>query len=120
MTTLSPPSRPSLLLALLAVLALLGACQQSKEATTNYKELLAQGALLVDVRSDREFRAGSLPGAIHVPHDQAEARLSAFGSKDHPVVLFCARGGRAGRVKSLLESRGWSRVYNAGGINDLR
>ena len=49
-----------------------------------------------------------------------EAWVDAFGAKDEPVVLFCRAGGRAGRVKKLLESEGWTQVYNAGGLSDLQ
>lgn len=98
----------------------LWACRTTDASAVDYKQLIAQGATLVDVRSDDEFAAGSLDGARHVPHDQAASRLEAFGEKDRPVVLFCYSGGRAGRVKKLLESHGWTQVYNAGGLSDLK
>lgn len=98
----------------------LGACRTTDASAVDYKQLIAQGATLVDVRSDGEFAEGSLDGAVHVPHDQAEARLDAFGAKDEPVVLFCRSGGRAGSVKNLLESNGWTQVHNAGGLSDLK
>lgn len=105
---------------LICAALLLVACKGPTQAGPGAIQLIEQGALLVDVRSDGEFASGSLEGAIHIPHDQAEARLAEFGSKDQPVVVFCARGGRAGLVKSMLESKGWTQVHNGGGIGDLR
>ncbi|MBJ94563.1 MAG: sulfurtransferase [Rickettsiales bacterium] len=96
------------------------ACKIASEPAPSPGTLIAEDALLVDVRSDAEFAAGSLPGAIHIPHDEAATRLQEFGDQKRTVVLFCAAGGRAGRVKDLLESKGWTRVHNGGGINDLR
>lgn len=111
----------TLLTSLLIGLALLVmGCKAPTQTGPGPIQLIEQGALLVDVRSNGEFASGSLKGAIHIPHDQAEARLAEFGSKDQPVVVFCARGGRAGLVKSMLESKGWTQVHNGGGIGDLR
>jgi predicted sulfurtransferase len=31
--------------------------------------------LVIDVRSDEEVKSGSIPGAIHIPMDQLEARM---------------------------------------------
>ena len=95
-------------------------CRASDASDMVIKQLIADGATLVDVRSDDEFAQGSLPGALHVPHDQAASRLEMFGEKGKPVVLFCYSGGRASRVKRLLESKGWTDVHNAGGLSDLR
>ncbi len=45
-----------------------------------------RGALLLDVRSDEEFAAGHLEGALHVPHDQLASRLDEVGVDG--LVLF--------------------------------
>ena len=106
--------------AAVATALIVGGCRTADASAVDYKQLISEGATLVDVRSDEEFAQGSLEGAVHVPHDQAATRLDAFGAKDEPVVLFCRAGGRAGRVKKLLESKGWTQVYNAGGLADLK
>ncbi len=31
--------------------------------------------LVIDVRSDEEIKAGSIPGAVHVPMEQLESRM---------------------------------------------
>lgn len=40
-------------------------------------EKLARGekVLVIDVRSDEEIRSGSIPGAVHIPMEQLEARM---------------------------------------------
>ena len=30
---------------------------------------------MIDVRSDEEIKTGSIPGAIHIPMDELEARM---------------------------------------------
>ena len=87
------------------------------------RELVGQGALLLDVRSDEEWQAGHLPGARHVPIGELESRLSEIdamtsGNKNHGIVTYCRSGGRAGRAKSLLQKAGFRRVTNLGGMKD--
>ena len=31
--------------------------------------------VVLDVRSDAEFRAGHIPGAVHIPHDELAGRI---------------------------------------------
>ncbi len=40
------------------------------------KQMLDKGqkVLVIDVRTDEEVKSGSIPGAIHIPMDQLEAR----------------------------------------------
>jgi rhodanese-related sulfurtransferase len=50
----------------------------AKETAANVlKEKLDKGekALVIDVRSDEEIKTGSIPGAIHIPMEQLEARM---------------------------------------------
>ncbi len=41
------------------------------------KQMLDKGekVLIIDVRTDEEVKSGSIPGAIHIPMDQLEARM---------------------------------------------
>jgi rhodanese-related sulfurtransferase len=50
----------------------------AKETAANVlKEKLDKGekVLVIDVRSDEEIQTGSIPGAIHIPMDELEARM---------------------------------------------
>ena len=58
---------------------------------------------LIDVRSPQEYAEGHVPGAMNLPMEQAEARLSDM--HDHaPVVLICQSGRRAGMTCELLKN----------------
>jgi rhodanese-related sulfurtransferase len=52
------------------------------------KAMLDKGEkiLVVDVRSDEEIKTGSIPGAIHIPMEQLEARMKEI-PKDVQLVF---------------------------------
>jgi rhodanese-related sulfurtransferase len=113
---------------------------------TSYKEMLAAahaavpkvtaaeaaalvksaGALIVDVRDGTEVQAsGKAKGAVAVPRGSLESRADpdspnhnpAF-RKDHPVILYCAGGGRAALAGKTLRDLGFTDVRNLGGFKD--
>jgi len=84
------------------------------------KGLLEKGALLVDVRSEGEFNSGHLEGALLIPHTEVESRLSEFGEKAQPIVVYCRSGGRSGMAQGVLQKNGFTAVYNGGGYEDLK
>jgi len=64
-----------------AAAALTARAQQSTKAREMSPDALQQmldsgkKVLVIDVRTDEEVEAGSIPGAIHIPMDQLEARM---------------------------------------------
>jgi rhodanese-related sulfurtransferase len=90
------------------------------------QEMVANGALLVDVRDGTEVAAsGKAAGAIHIPRgslefkaDTTAATADANFALDRPVILHCAGGGRAALAGKLLKDMGYQKVYNLGGFKD--
>ena len=90
------------------------------------QELVAKGALLVDVRDGTEVAAtGKAVGAIHIPRGLLEFKADPTSptadknfSTDKTVVLHCASGGRAALAGKLLKDMGYEKVYNLGGLKD--
>ncbi|HET7400951.1 MAG TPA: rhodanese-like domain-containing protein [Usitatibacter sp.] len=76
------------------------------------------GTLVIDVRDEKEYAAGHLPRARHVPLnelDKKAAELAKF--KDKPVVLTCRSGPRAAAAARALRRAGFANVYQLkGGI----
>ncbi len=77
------------------------------------KDLLNQGAQLIDVRSRVEFNQGALSGAMNMPIDRFHLHKDDI-DKTRPVLLYCRSGQRSERVKRFLEASGFSPVYNIG------
>jgi hydroxyacylglutathione hydrolase len=72
--------------------------------------------VILDVRSDAEFRAGHIPGAIHVPHDQLEARLDELpADASEEIVAHCQSGRRASMAEAVLADAGYTEVRDLEG-----
>ena len=83
--------------------------------------MIESGALLIDVRSDEEFNKDHLEGALHIEWNKIDALIAAIGSnKQRPVVLYCRTGNRVGKSIAVLESVGYTNIYNATGLQALR
>jgi phage shock protein E len=77
--------------------------------------------LIVDVRTQQEYQSGHVEGALHKPHDEIDAGISALlPDKSQHIIVYCARGGRAGKAKETLEGLGYTHVENGGGYEDMR
>ncbi|HCU96762.1 MAG TPA: sulfurtransferase [Actinobacteria bacterium] len=61
------------------------------------RELLDQGAILLDVREDAEWRAGHAPKARHIPLSRPPARLRDV-PPNRTVVTVCRSGARSARA----------------------
>ena len=97
------------------------ACSNSGEGYMQQNELQRliekkQSPIIVDVRSSFEYKAGHVPGAIHVPFWSAFSTDKMNGyDKDNTVVLYCEHGPRAGIAKFALFLSGFKNInYLAG------
>jgi rhodanese-related sulfurtransferase len=53
------------------------------------RELLGQGAQLVEVLPEDEFAYEHLPGAINIPLKTLDAASSTVLDRDRPVIVYC-------------------------------
>jgi len=58
-------------------------------SVSEVKQLLEQGAQLVDVLGEDEFEHDHLPGAINIPLKQLDASTAARLDRDRPVIVYC-------------------------------
>ncbi len=70
------------------------------------REMLDQGAQLIDVRADHEWEAGHLPGAVHITLDELPARVEEI-DRDRPVILYCRGGNRSSMATIALAEAGY-------------
>jgi phage shock protein E len=109
-------------LALCTVIALLilpaagggtaGAFPASKQVgNAELKDLIANGAKLVDVRTSAEFAAGHIANSVNVPIDVLPAQ-SASWDKTKPIAVYCATGARSENAYQYLVAQGFQHVYD--------
>lgn len=90
----------------------------SQLGTLEATRLINDEALVLDVREDKEWAAGHIPHAKHIPLGQLSSRLNELEKhKGKPVVISCRSGHRSARACALLKKSGFENVHNlAGGI----
>lgn len=76
---------------------------------------------IIDVRTPAEFAAGHIDGAINIPVDQIEGKISTLKElkPGSPVLLYCRSGRRSAIAASILGARGYQQVVDGGGMDSL-
>lgn len=79
------------------------------------KSLFDKGVVFVDVRKDKDWDAGRIPGAVHIESKKAftDASLGEVAKKDQEIVLYC-NGPKCHRsYNSTVKAVDWgySKVY---------
>jgi phage shock protein E len=85
----------------------------------NIEELLAKGAVIIDVRTEKEFNTGHVSGAVNIPLDKLPKNISKL-KRDKPIITCCASGVRSATAKNILRNNGFSEVYNAGSWTSIK
>ena len=83
------------------------------------KELVKNGAQIIDVRTKAEFQSGHIKGSVNIPVQNITTGLSKI-KKNKPIITCCASGMRSASAKRILKSNGFNEVYNGGGWMNLQ
>lgn len=78
------------------------------------RELVASGAVIIDVREESEFKNGHVKGAKNIPLSQLRGRMDEI-PKDVPVYMHCRSAQRSYNAVMALENSGYQNVYNISG-----
>lgn len=84
----------------------------------DYKQLVQNGATVVDVRTKGEYAQGHVKGSVNIPLGNLSGQMARL-KKDSPIITCCASGGRSGQAKSFLKANGFTEVHNGGGWTNL-
>lgn len=87
--------------------------------SVDYKQLVQDGAVIVDVRTPAEYQGGHIKGSINVPIQSLQSSLGKI-PKNKTVITCCASGMRSASAKSVLKSAGYAEVHNGGGWMSLK
>ena len=86
--------------------------------TVDYKELVKNGAQIVDVRTPAEYSSGSIRNYKNIPLQQLVSEMKKLDLKK-PIITCCASGMRSASAKAILKQNGFE-VYNGGGWTALQ
>ncbi|MBK8140976.1 MAG: rhodanese-like domain-containing protein [Chitinophagaceae bacterium] len=81
--------------------------------------MVSNGAIIVDVRTSAEFKAGHIPGSKNFPLDNIRTKVADLKKLNKPVITVCRSGARSGMAKGILKSAGIE-VYNGGAWTSLK
>ncbi|MCK6548866.1 rhodanese-like domain-containing protein [Myxococcota bacterium] len=95
-----------------------GASAGGASAESEAHQLVAQGALLLDVRTPSEFASGHLPNAVNIPVQELGKRIGEAGPKDRAIVVYCRSGRRSAMAKSMLQKAGYAKVLDIGPMSN--
>ncbi|HMQ08095.1 MAG TPA: rhodanese-like domain-containing protein [Saprospiraceae bacterium] len=68
-------------------------------------------AILIDVRSEKEFRTGYVAGSINIPLPELRKQINKLNRKDR-FVIYCRSGNRSGAAIDLMKSHGFQYLKN--------
>ena len=86
--------------------------------TTDFNQLLEDGAYIIDVRTSVEFNSGHIKESTNIPLDQIQSSLKRIKEMNKSIIFCCASGVRSGQATFTAKSRGIE-SYNGGGWRSL-
>ena len=84
--------------------------------------LANSGALLLDVRDSKDYEAGHIIEARHLPAAELAAKAETLKKyKEKPVVVYCESGTASGTAARTLRAGGFNKVVTLrGGLQSWR
>ena len=89
--------------------------------TIPVKELdryVREGRIIIDLRTPREYRAEHILGALNLPYEQLEDKISSL--PDEELILYCERGSASMAAARELAARNYRVKTVVGGIRAYR
>lgn len=114
---------------LLMVMLLLTGCGKENVKEASYINITAQqakelmdrevGYVILDVRTQEEFVAGHIPGAILIPdYEIKQTAQRILTDKDQMILVYCRSGRRSKNAAQVLQELGYTDIREFGGIVD--
>lgn len=72
-------------------------------------------SVIIDVRTESEWKDGHLQGALLIPHEQIGQEIAKkVGDKKTKIYLYCRSGRRTGIALEVLKKAGYEHIINLG------
>lgn len=96
-----------LFLVLLSLIFILGCTKVSDEDLKKAREAVKNGALIVDVRTPKEYKQKHILDAINLPLENIMKGYINL-PKNKEIVVYCKSGSRSAIGAKILQEKGWS------------
>lgn len=85
----------------------------NKEA---YLEFIKQNHQIIDVRTPNEFENGHIENAVNIDFKAADfiENISAL-NKNKTLLIYCRSGNRSGKAAKIMDSLGFTKIYDLEG-----
>jgi phage shock protein E len=81
--------------------------------------LIKSGAVILDVRTEKEFEMGHISGSQNISLGTIRERYHEL-DPDKTYITVCSHGLRSVKVEHILKEKGFRKVYNGGAWSDLQ
>ena len=84
------------------------------------EEYMASGAVILDVRTQREWDSGHVENSVHIPLNELKNRVGEVKALNKPIIACCKSGVRSAKAAKFLNLNnidainggGWVRIKN--------
>ena len=89
--------------------------QVSVEEVEEYMKNPVNKISLIDVRTPKEFKRGTISGAMNIPLETIRGEIDRIKNLPQPIGIFCQKGLRGYLAELILKANGISNVVNIAG-----
>ncbi|WP_343623390.1 rhodanese-like domain-containing protein [Flavobacterium lindanitolerans] len=82
-------------------------------------KLLSEGAIILDVRTENEYKMGHIEGSLNISLGEIRNRYTELDTAKIYITV-CSHGLRSVKAENILKEKGFKKVYNGGAWNDLQ
>lgn len=66
------------------------------------EDYLKNGAIILDVRTDQEWKSGHIENSVHIPLDQLQNRVNEVKALKKAIIVCCESGIRSAKAAKFL------------------
>ncbi|WP_431609639.1 rhodanese-like domain-containing protein [Chryseobacterium sp. 'Rf worker isolate 10'] len=82
-------------------------------------ELLKKRAVILDVRTEKEYDTGHIEGSVNISLGTIRERYVEL-DPEKTYITVCSHGLRSVKAENILKERGFKHIYNGGAWTDLQ
>lgn len=90
-----------------------------KKRNQDITDFISNGAIILDVRTQKEYDSGAIGGSKHIPLQDLRIHIIALKDLNKPFVVCCASGVRSTKATKFLNLNNIEAI-NGGGWQTLK